>query len=421
MKRLAGNPVSAQRRNQAIVAIVASAAAVTLLAWAAGAGSTVARLNDFYREVAPAYTALVHGHVLHFLQLAPAYGGSLVLRAPFAVLPALWGASQRALFFWSAVPCVLADAAFCVWLAAQPRRGGISWGSRLVPVGFCVFSPVIIVALFDGHPEEVLGAVLCVGAVVLASDGRAGWAGVLMGLAVANKPWALVVVPVFLAALPAQRLRALLIAAATASVVLAPIFVARDHGLSAAANGSVIGNVFNPPQLLWWFGRNSWIVHESRPLIVAISAALAVLWRARRALRRPTASGLHGALLLLTLVLLLRAALDPWNNLYYHVPFLFALIALEVRAGRAPVVMAAYTFALLFLVPIAWPIHTSYDLRAGVYAALVLPMIVGLAIKLYAPGRGVLSLLPGGRRVRARLGVGSSAASMSEQPATARG
>jgi hypothetical protein len=190
--------------------------------------------------------------------------------------------------------------------------------------------------------------------------------------------------------------------------------------LSAAANGSVIGALFNPPQLLWWFGRNSWIVHESRPLIVAISAALAVLWRARLALRRPTASGLHGALLLLTLVLLLRAALDPWNNLYYHVPFLFALIALEVRAGRTPGVMAVYTFALLFLVPIAL-IQMSYDLRAGVYAALVLPMIVGLAIKLYAPESGVLSLLPGGRRVRARLGVGSNARSVSEQPATARG
>jgi hypothetical protein len=200
--------------------------------------------------------------------------------------------------------------------------------------------------------------------------------------------------------------------------VLAPIFAARDHGLSAAANGSDVGTIFNPPQLLWWFGRGSWIVHEARPLMVALSIVLAALWRVRQAWPRPTAPTVQGALLLLTLVLLLRAALDPWNNLFYHVPFLFALVAFEVRAGRPPAVMAGYTFVLLLVVPIAGPIHMSYDLRAAIYAALVLPTILGLTVKLYAPERALLSLLPGTRRSRARLRADSCTAS--EQPATAR-
>ena len=47
--------------------------------------------TDYDREARPAFDALLGGHVLQFLRLAPAYGGSLVMRAPFVLVPKLWG------------------------------------------------------------------------------------------------------------------------------------------------------------------------------------------------------------------------------------------------------------------------------------------------------------------------------------------
>jgi Glycosyltransferase family 87 len=391
-----------ERPEHVIIAILATAAAVVMTAAAANAAGGLARLNDFYREAAPSYVALMHGHVLGFAQLSPAYGGSLVLRAPFAMLPRLWGGSLRAVYLASALPCMLAAVAFCVWLSAQPRRRGASWPARIVAIVCCIGNPIVLIVLFGGHPEDVLGAVLCVSAVTLAANGRAEWAGVLVGLAVANKPWALVAVPVVVAALPARRWRALLLAAGSAGAVLLPLAAAREHGLSATANGADVGTIFNPPQLLWWFGHRSWIVREARPGIVLASLLLTALWWiTRRRAARPTARASE-ALLLLALVLLLRAALDPWNNLWYHIPFLFAVLAFEVRSGRTPLVMATYTMALLIVVPVGG-VPMSVDLRAAVYAAIALPMIAGLAVKLYLPGSVPRHLRTARRRIPPRL------------------
>src|ERR1700753_3460316 len=46
--------------------------------------------SDYELEVQPAAEALAHLHIGEFLRLAPIYGGSLIERAPFAVLPGLW-------------------------------------------------------------------------------------------------------------------------------------------------------------------------------------------------------------------------------------------------------------------------------------------------------------------------------------------
>jgi len=373
------------RPEHAIVAALAAGVALAMIADAANQTGGTARLNDFYREAAPSYLALTHGHLLAFAQLTPAYGGSLVLRAPFALVPALWGGSLRAIYFASALPCMLAAVAFCVWVAGRPRRNGASWRARIVAVVCCVGSPIVLIVLQARHPEEVLGDVLCVAAVVLAANGRAEWAGLLVGVAVANKAWALVAVPVVIAALPARRWRTLIIAGGCAAVVLVPLAAAREHGLTAAANGASVGSIFNPPQLLWWAGRRSWIAREARPAIILASLLLTLLWCGlRRRPGWPTRSGATDALLLLSLVLLLRAALDPWNNVWYHLPFLFALLALETRSGRAPLAMVGCMMALLVVVPLGG-VPMSTNLRAVAYAAIVLPMIAGIAIKLYLP------------------------------------
>src|ERR1700727_3898604 len=77
--------------------------------------------SDYEHEVAPAFAALVHGHVGEFLRLAPAYGGSLVERAPFALVPGLWGGGALAVYRAVAVPGVLAGALLGVWVVARVR------------------------------------------------------------------------------------------------------------------------------------------------------------------------------------------------------------------------------------------------------------------------------------------------------------
>src|ERR1035441_8945057 len=74
-------------RENALCVFMASAGAATM-AWLGLYGFA---WNDYEIEAKPAFDALTHGHVLDFLRLAPAYGGSLIERAPFALLPGLWG------------------------------------------------------------------------------------------------------------------------------------------------------------------------------------------------------------------------------------------------------------------------------------------------------------------------------------------
>lgn len=376
---------------------VAAAAGVLVLVYATTAGSTLAKFNDFYREAWPAYAALEHGHVLGFLRVGPAYIGSLVLRVPAASIAWLLHGDQRAVYFASALPCLLAAAAFCAWLAELPRQGGrVTVASRVTPILCCIFNPLVLIALFGGHPEEILGAVLCVAAVVFAARGKPGLAGVLVGLAVVNKSWALVAVPVVLATLPAHRWRALAVLVAMSAAVFVPFVAGRVDGATAAANGADIGTIFNPPQLLWWLGPHSWIVREARGGIVLLAIGCAALWLIRRPRIRPAQERVGVALLLLALVLLIRAAFDPWNNLYYHVPFLCALLAYEITSGRTPRLTLLYTVLFLIVVPIGGVPHMAYDLRAAMYAATVIPTMAWMAARLYrtSPSDGRRTISP---------------------------
>ena len=66
------------------VAIVASVIGILVVVWLDFYGYV---WSDYDTEARPAFDALIHGHVLRALQVAPAYGGSLILRSPFALLP----------------------------------------------------------------------------------------------------------------------------------------------------------------------------------------------------------------------------------------------------------------------------------------------------------------------------------------------
>ena len=68
-----------------------------------------------------------------------------------------------------------------------------------------------------------------------------------------------------------------------------------------------------------------------RPAIVLGAGALSLLWAWRR---RATGAAREDALALLALLLLMRCAVDPWNNAYYAVPAVISLGAWEALTRR---------------------------------------------------------------------------------------
>jgi hypothetical protein len=385
-------------RENALCAFMAGAASAAM-AWLGLYGFA---WSDYDTEARPAFAALTHGHVLEFLRLAPAYGGSLVERAPFALLPGLWGGGQLAVYRMVALPCLLAAAILGVWLVAQMRaRPDGSKLARAVALGICVANPLTLRALEVGHPEELLGGALCVAAVLLAARERPLWAGLALGLAIANKEWALLAVGPVLLALPSRRALCMLSAGAVAALVLTPLALVGSSGFVASTRGAAAppSSIFQPWQVFWFLGHHGstvrglfgevkvgyrtapgWVGIVSHPLILAVSLPLTALAWARG--RR----GRSDALLLLALLLLLRCVLDTWDTVYYPIPFVLALLAWESLGEQRRPAMLALSSTVLAWVSFQWlPDHVSADAQAAFFLAWTVPLGVGLALRLYAP------------------------------------
>jgi hypothetical protein len=347
--------------------------------------------NDYGLEAAPSMTALLHGHISEFLQSAPSYGASLALRAPFALPGSLAGGGALLIYRLGALPCLLAIGALGVWCAVNLRRAGARLAAAGLAVLVCAANPITYRALQTGHPEELLGGALCVAAVLLAQRGRANLAAVALGLAIANKEWALLAIGPVLLALPAHRWRSLIIAGVLASALVAPMFLSSPSVTSGTDRIVVTatGGIFHPWQICWFVGPRghwvpamlgsvargfrdapAWLGGRAHILIVWLGLPLTLL-----AVRRRTPRA--DALLLLALLLLLRCWLDPWDVVYYPLPFIFALLAWETTvAHRAPWGAAAAT-AATWLIFWYLPGHIGVDAQA---VSFLLPATLTLAV-----------------------------------------
>lgn len=346
--------------------------------------------TDYEQESLPAVQALLGGHAGSFFSLLPTYGGSLVMRAPAALAAHALGGGELAVFRSLALPCLAAALAFglVLWrhLAGDTPRGAMAAWIALAVV---VANPVIIPALDIGHPEELLGAVLCAGAVIAARRDRAVLAGALLGLAGANKAWAVLAVVPVLMALGSRRVLSLTIAAGTCAVVVAPMLLAGHATGTVTAVAGNTGSIFQPWQAWWFLGSHGapvhglyelkvgyrtgppWISHYAHYLVVAVPLAFAAFV----ALRRRSGD----ALLLLAACMLARCVLDPWNTAYYELPFLMALAAHETyerdRAPLCALVASALTYATITLASG----RLSPDAQAAVYLAWALPALLAMA------------------------------------------
>jgi hypothetical protein len=393
-------PADAGRvRRRVCIALWATLAGLGLLV-AAWLGLKGFAWSDYESESRPAFDALVHGHVLGFLRLAPAYGGSLVLRAPFALLPSLWGGGSLAVYRMVALPCLLALGALGVWLAVQMRSRGQDRLAASVALALCVVNPVAVYALEFGHPEDLLCTALSIAAVACACGNRPVWSGALVGLALATKAWGLIALAPVLVALPAHRPRAAVAAALCAALVLAPLALARpgDRLGSSGAAAAQTGTLFQPWQAWWWLGSSSkvvrstsgqvragyraapaWVSRIAHPLIVLLAIPLSLLWLRRRS------SEPWDALGLLALLLLARCVLDPWDNVYYALPFLLALTAWEALARRRPPLLGLLATMMVPLTFNLVPSYLSPDGQSAFFLAWVLPLAAVLALAVYRP------------------------------------
>jgi hypothetical protein len=386
-------------------AVVAAGCGLGLMAL----GMLTPAFSDYEVEAEPSIQALRDGDVQGFLTLAPAYGGSLVLRAPFALLPNLWGGGDLALFRSMALPCLIAGAIFAVALWRRGRALGQSAATCWIALLLVAANPVTLRGLEIGHPEELLGGALCVAAALAAGARRPLVAGILLGLAMANKPWAVVAVVPLLAILPDRRPRMLAAAGATGLVVMLPLLLggsAVQTTTAVAQDGSVI---FQPQQIWWFLGEHgetvkgmygsypdhrsipTWLAGHARQLVVLVvlAASLPLLPRVRK-------RGWQEGLLLLAFAFQLRCLVDTWNISYYAVPFLLALVTWELHAFRRPPVLSLAVTLCAWFTLVRLPMYAHPDVQALAYLAWSVPLAVLLAGRLIWGERlRVLSALDG--------------------------
>lgn len=379
---------------------VAALSGVAVMSWLALYGFA---WSDYDTEVAGAMRSLIAGDLQGFLSQVPSYGGSLVLRAPFAGATAWLGGGELAAFRAVAIPCLVAVAVLGIVLVRRMARRGRSTGARALVLGLCVVNPVTLRALEIGHPEELLCAALAIGAVLAAIDRRPILAAVLLGLAIATKSWAVLAIGPVLLALPARRVLALGIAGAVTLAVLAPILVAAESPVTIAKSAAQTGTViFAPWQLFWFLGESGhvviggdglpkpagyrvppeWLSPLTHPFIAFLVVPLSLAYaRVHGAARR---IGSEQVLLLLALLLLLRCILDPWNVIYYELPFLLALLAWEAlcRPERLPLGALAATVVVWVTFQNA-PHWLSPDMQSAFFLAWALPTAGWMAYRLF--------------------------------------
>jgi glycosyl transferase family 87 len=352
----------------------------------------------------PPITALLHGHLSQFVDTQGMMGPfSLLLRAPLAALASALHGGILWEYRVGALPCLLALALLAGWLWQMMARRGQSVVARLFVVGLCLASPMTFKALSWGHPEELLAAAMCVGAVILATRGRSLSAGLLLGLAVATKQWALLaVLPVLLAATE-DRIRMLVVAGLAAAVFVGPVLIA-DPGhffTTQAAISEPQADRGITPTNVWWpyahvihadvagggsvdlsYGLSPALNKLAHPLVLVIAIVLPLLYWWRRPDRRP-----EDALALLALIFLLRCMLDPLTYSYHHAPFLIALVAYEAIVRRGIPVLAIVAGAALWLTGSVIAPTGDPDLLNRFYILWTLPFAVYLVLTLFFPAQ----------------------------------
>ena len=357
-------------------------------------------------DAQPAIAALADGKVHDFFANQPPMGSfSLLARTPFAAVTQALGGRDLAVYRAGAFACLLGLGLLAVWTMFALARLRRPRGAALLVAAAVVVNPLTFQALKFGHPEELLGAALCVGGVLAAARGRSLLSAALLGCAIATKQWALLAVPVALVAAPRGRVPMSAAVAGVAGLFTVPMILADPSRFLLAQKSVGIATTFQNTVTAsnFWFlfahGTTAptltphgmavttqySLSHSLGDLTHPLVALLALAAVGVYAHRRRGAAG-EEALQLLALVFLVRCVFDPLTYSYHHAPFLVALIVYEGLRRRVPV-MAGYAIAaILAMTYVVVPSHQPHLINAF-YLAWSLPLVAALAVATLAPER----------------------------------
>jgi hypothetical protein len=327
---------------------------------------------------------------LYPILLAPlaAAGQALGLSEPPAPTPTMW-------FLLAPITVGLA-----MPLLHQVRglvRDADAGGSALPAQAWTAVLVAVPVLVVFGHGEDALALLAVLAAVRLAARERWAEAGLLLGLGVASKQWAVLALPALLVRC-APRERAGLAAASLALPVALALFVlAVDWPHASRA-------LLHPPNYPGYGHAAPW-VHAGAATVVtapfrlgALALAVALAGRSR------DGTGTSRLLAVLGVTFLARCAFEPVVHVYYLGPGL-CLLLLHERVATGRCVRTAVLGSLL----VGWfEVHPA----PALWWAVAAPLAVAVA---YRAGREVLS-----GTAAATAGAGTAGSSRTTGPAVPR-
>jgi hypothetical protein len=322
---------------------------------------------------------------------------SLALRAPAVAIVHATGGNIIDEYRAGAAVCFAVASLIAVWLAWLAHRRGAPLVAALGAIALWMIAILWSRAFLLGHPEEPLAAALALAAMATAANRRAVAAGILLGLAIGTKEWALLVAPaVVLLGLPADWKR--IAGAALAAVVLTTGVMAAGNPSSfrSAHEGQRVGDERTlSPATLWYRLGHKRVVGQGggqvffevyppkvigrwcRPFVILFALIASLLFARRRGW------GSLAAFALVAFVLLARDLLDTQTFSYHLIPMLMAVAAWEVFAKRRlPLVAAAATIAFQLTMRVVFdsPDISSYGFNA-IFLAWTLPLLVLLGVE----------------------------------------
>jgi hypothetical protein len=320
----------------------------------------------------PGIQALLHGSIAGYVAHQPVIGlTSILLRLPVVALAAVLGAGSLVGYQVGALACLFPLALCGAWLVSEPGLSTRQRLFRLAAVLLVIQSPIVQNTLTGGHPEGVLSTLLATVAVLVAMRGRAGWAALLLGLAISTKETAVFAVIPVLVALPGRRLKVTALAGCVVLLLCGTVWVSDPDALLRSLHGEGSTHYLIPFSLLWPISSPLHIgtqlsVARVMPLglsrtpatllTLACAAPAAILWYARARQR----GGEPQPLVLLVLFGLLRCTLDSTHEAYYWICLLIPLATWEALEDRLPVKTLLLNGAVLVLFSAVGQIPPAY-------------------------------------------------------------